>query len=194
MGDVERVRQQLAGAMHAVRDASESVRVAAQGGEVVGKVVSTLGEISDSRRRIADIIDGIAFQTNILALNAAVEAAREIKALIRASVDRVETGARPVQGAGSSMSEFVTPVRRVSDLIGEITSATQEQTAGIGEVSRAVGMIDQVMQQNAALVEQSAAAAESLRQQALRLVEAVGVFRLDGASHHPHRTLTGHSA
>jgi len=281
MGDVERVRQQLAGAMHAVRDASESVRVAAgeiaagnsdlsqrteeqasqlqhtassmqqidttvrhnadtaqqanqlaaaasavaaQGGEVVGKVVSTMDEISDSSRRIADIIgtiDGIAFQTNILALNAAVEAARageqgrgfavvagevrslaqrsaeaarEIKALIGTSVDRVETGARLVQDAGSTMNEIVTQVRRVSDLIGEITSATQEQTAGIGEVSRAVGMIDQVTQQNAALVEQSAAAAESLRQQALRLVESVSVFRLDGASHHPHPTLTAHSA
>ncbi|MFY9513395.1 MAG: methyl-accepting chemotaxis protein, partial [Rubrivivax sp.] len=106
------------------------------------------------------------------------EAAREIKGLIGASVDRVEAGSRLVQDAGTTMNDIVSQVKRVSDLIGEITAATEEQTSGIGEVSRAVGALDQVTQQNAALVEQSAAAAESLKQQAVRLVDSVSVFRL----------------
>ena len=197
--DTARQANQLVGAASAV---------AAQGGEIVGRVVSTMTQISDSSRRIADIIgtiDGIAFQTNILALNAAVEAARageqgrgfavvagevrslaqrsaeaakEIKSLIGASVERVENGARLVQDAGTTMDEIVAQVKRVNDLIGEISAATQEQTSGVGEVSRAVGTLDQVTQQNAALVEQNAAAAESLKQQAVRLVEQVAVFRL----------------
>jgi len=183
--------------------------VARRGGEVVEQVVATMGEISDSSRKIADIIsviDGIAFQTNILALNAAVEAARageqgrgfavvasevrslaqrsadaarQIKGLITDSVQRVDSGSRLVQDAGTTMSEIVTSVRRVTDIIGEISSATGEQSAGIGQVNTAVNQLDQMTQQNAALVEQSAAAAESLKEQARRLAEAVDAFRLD---------------
>jgi methyl-accepting chemotaxis protein len=183
--------------------------VARRGGEVVEQVVATMGEISDSSRKIADIIsviDGIAFQTNILALNAAVEAARageqgrgfavvaaevrslaqrsadaarQIKGLITDSVQRVDSGSRLVQDAGTTMSEIVTSVRRVTDIIGEISSATAEQSAGIGQVNTAVNQLDQMTQQNAALVEQSAAAAESLKEQARRLAEAVDAFRLD---------------
>ncbi|MGQ3050445.1 MAG: methyl-accepting chemotaxis protein [Roseateles sp.] len=181
---------------------------ATRGGEVVGRVVHTMDEISKSSRRISDIIgviDGIAFQTNILALNAAVEAARageqgrgfavvagevrllaqrsaeaarEIKTLIGESVERVEAGGQLVSDAGASMGDIVDQVRRVADLISEISNATVEQTTGIGQVSEAVGQLDQVTQQNAALVEESAAAAESLKHQASRLVEAVGVFRM----------------
>ena len=186
-----------------------SASVAAQrGGEVVGRVVSTMDEITASSRRIADIIgviDGIAFQTNILALNAAVEAARageqgrgfavvagevrslaqrsaaaarEIKDLIGTSVERVDTGSKLVGEAGTTMDDIVTQVRRVADLIGEISSATAEQTLGIGQVSTAVAQLDQVTQQNAALVEESAAAADSLKHQAERLAEVVSVFKL----------------
>jgi len=185
---------------------------AARGGDVVGQVVSTMDEINASSRKISDIIgtiDGIAFQTNILALNAAVEAARageqgrgfavvasevrslagrsaeaakEIKTLIGASVERVETGSRLVQEAGTSMSEIVSSVQRVQDIIGEITAATSEQSDGIGQVNTSVGQLDQMTQQNAALVEQSAAAAESLKEQAQRLVQAVMVFRVAGSS------------
>jgi len=188
--------------------ASSASDVAAQGGEVVGRVVSTMEEISASSRRIADIIgviDGIAFQTNILALNAAVEAARageqgrgfavvagevrslaqrsaeaakEIKALIGASVDRVEAGSRLVGDAGATMDDLVSRVRKVADLIAEISAATGEQTTGIGQVSNAVSQLDQVTQQNAALVEESAAATDSLSRQAAKLVEAVQVFKL----------------
>ena len=191
--------------------ASSTSDAAAEGGAVVGQVVSTMQEISASSRKIADIIgviDGIAFQTNILALNAAVEAARageqgrgfavvagevrnlaqrsagaakEIKALIGASVERVEAGARLVGDAGTTMTDIVSRVRRVADLIGEISSATVEQTSGIVQVSGAVGQLDQVTQQNAALVEESAAAADSLNQQAAKLVAAVKVFRLEAA-------------
>jgi aerotaxis receptor len=180
---------------------------AARGGQAVSQVVSTMHEITDSSRKIADIIsviDGIAFQTNILALNAAVEAARageqgrgfavvagevrslaqrsadaarEIKALIGASVDKVESGARIVDDAGRTMDDIVDQVKRVSDLIVEISAATQEQSKGIGQVDSAVAHLDQITQQNAALVEESAAASESLKQQAARLAEAVGVFR-----------------
>ena len=181
---------------------------AGKGGEVVGQVVSTMDEINASSKKIGDIIgviDGIAFQTNILALNAAVEAARageqgrgfavvaaevrslaqrsaeaakEIKGLIGASVERVETGARLVQEAGSSMSEIVDSVQRVSDIISEITIAASEQSDGIGQVSQSIVELDQMTQQNAALVEESAAAAQSLSDQAQRLAGAVGVFRL----------------
>jgi len=188
--------------------AASASAVAAKGGNVVGQVVATMDQISTSSKKIADIIgtvDGIAFQTNILALNAAVEAARageqgrgfavvasevrslaqrsadaarEIKTLIGASVERVEAGSRLVVDAGTTMQEIVTQVQRVSDLIGEITVATSEQTSGIGQVSGAVNQLDQVTQQNAALVEQSAAAAESLKQQAVRLVDAVSVFKV----------------
>ncbi|MGC4079166.1 MAG: methyl-accepting chemotaxis protein [Rubrivivax sp.] len=204
------VRHNSETARQATQLAGSASTVARQGGEVVGAVVSTMQEISDSSRRIADItgvIDGIAFQTNILALNAAVEAARageqgrgfavvagevrslahraaeaarEIKTLIGSSVEKVETGSRLVGDAGRTMNEIVTQVQRVADLIGEIGHATAEQTAGISQVSSAVGGLDQATQQNAALVEQSAAAAESLRQQAERLATLVSVFRLAG--------------
>jgi methyl-accepting chemotaxis protein len=181
---------------------------AAAGGDAVGKVVATMSDISQSSRRIADIttvIDGIAFQTNILALNAAVEAARageqgrgfaivaaevrslaqrsagaakEIKALIGESVERVETGARLVGAAGASMDGIVTQARRVSDLIGEISSATSEQTTGISQVGDAVQMLDRVTQQNAELVQESAVATDGLKQQATRLSAVVGRFAL----------------
>jgi len=164
-------------------------------------------EINTSSQRINDIIgviDGIAFQTNILALNAAVEAARageqgrgfavvagevrslaqrsaeaakEIKALIGASVDRVQAGTALVQEAGTSMTDIVSGVQRVQDIIGEISSAASEQSQGVAQVNQSVTQLDQMTQQNAALVEQSAAAAESLREQALRLQQAVAVFR-----------------
>ena len=187
----------------------EGASVAARkGGEVVGQVVSTMDGITESSKKIADIIgtiDGIAFQTNILALNAAVEAARageqgrgfavvaaevrslaqrsagaarEIKGLIMASVERVEAGSKLVRGAGSAMDDIVTQVQRVTTLINEISSATAEQTQGIDEISTAIAELDNVTQQNAALVEQSAAAAESLRQQSKMQEDAVGVFRL----------------
>jgi len=180
---------------------------AAKGGRAVAEVVHTMNEITHSSKKIADIIgviDGIAFQTNILALNAAVEAARageqgrgfavvagevrslaqrsadaarEIKALIGASVEKVESGARIVDDAGRTMEDIVSQVKRVTDLIAEISASTQDQSKGIGQVGDAVGHLDQITQQNAALVEQSTAASESLKQQAERLAEAVGVFR-----------------
>jgi methyl-accepting chemotaxis protein len=198
-------------ARQAAQLATLSSQVAARGGDVVGQVVSTMEDISASSKRIGNIIgviDGIAFQTNILALNAAVEAARageqgrgfavvasevrslaqrsadaakEIKTLIGASVDRVEVGSRLVGEAGSTMQDIVTQVRKVADLLGDINAATDEQTTGIGQVADAVNQLDQVTQQNAALVEESAAAAESLRQQAAKLVDVVQVFRIDPA-------------
>ena len=179
-----------------------------RGGQAVGQVVSTMTEIQASSRKIAEIIgviDGIAFQTNILALNAAVEAARageqgrgfavvagevrnlaqrsaqaarEIKQLISDSVEKVDSGSRQVTDAGQTMRDIVDQVKRVADLIGEITSATLEQDSGIGQVNAAVTQLDEMTQQNAALVEQSAAAAESLKQQAARLAEAVAIFKL----------------
>jgi methyl-accepting chemotaxis protein len=188
--------------------ATEASAAASRGGVAVGRVVSTMNEIAESSRRIADIIgviDGIAFQTNILALNAAVEAARageqgrgfavvasevrslaqrsagaakEIKTLIGASVERVDTGARQVDEAGASMNDIVAQVQRVGQLIGEISGASAQQSTGIGQVGAAVGQLDQVTQQNAALVEESAAAAESLSQQAARLTQIVSVFQL----------------
>ncbi|WP_310740825.1 methyl-accepting chemotaxis protein [Aquincola sp. J276] len=212
------MEQMNAAVGHSAETAQQATQLAAtasasavKGGDVVGRVVATMEEISRSSRRIADIIgviDGIAFQTNILALNAAVEAARageqgrgfavvasevrslaqrsaqaakEIKTLIEASVDSVGAGARLVDEAGSSMADIVTQVKQVSDLIGEISHSGQEQTAGIGQVSHAVNQLDQVTQQNAALVEESAAAAESLRAQAHRLTELVSVFRVPQA-------------
>jgi methyl-accepting chemotaxis protein len=204
------VRHSAESASQATQLASSASHVAERGGEVVAQVVRTMDEINASSRKIADItgvIDGIAFQTNILALNAAVEAARageqgrgfavvagevrtlaqrsaeaakEIKALIGASVERVENGARQVQEAGSTMTEIVGSVRRVNDIIGEITSAASEQSQGIGQVNTAVTQLDQMTQQNAALVEESAAAAESLKDQAQRLMQVVATFRLGG--------------
>ncbi len=183
-------------------------QVAQQGGEVVSQVVRTMEGIHDSSRRIAEIIgtiDGIAFQTNILALNAAVEAARageqgrgfavvasevrslaqrsasaarEIKSLITASVEQVEQGNALVARAGSTMTDIVGSIRRVSDIVAEISAASTEQSSGVSQIGEAVTQMDQVTQQNAALVEESAAAAESLKVQAGQLVQAVSVFRL----------------
>ncbi|HEX5685914.1 MAG TPA: methyl-accepting chemotaxis protein [Ideonella sp.] len=189
--------------------ASSASGVAAQGGQVVGQVVATMEQITEASRRIADIIgviDGIAFQTNILALNAAVEAARageqgrgfavvagevrslaqrsaqaakEIKSLIGDSVDKVEAGSQLAGDAGRTMQDIVAQVRRVTDLIAEISAASLEQSQGIDQIGNAVAQLDQVTQQNAALVEESAAAAESLKQQAARMNEVVSAFRLD---------------
>ncbi len=188
--------------------AASASDVARRGGEVVGQVVTTMQDIHHSSQKIADIIgviDGIAFQTNILALNAAVEAARageqgrgfavvagevrslagrsaeaakEIKQLISASVERVDSGSRLVESAGSTMQEVVQAVQRVTDMIGEITAASTEQSTGVAQVNQAVGQLDQMTQQNAALVEQSAAAAQSLREQAEQLAQAVAVFKV----------------
>ncbi len=190
--------------------AASASSVAQRGGEVVSQVVHTMQEIDASSKKISDIIsviDGIAFQTNILALNAAVEAARageqgrgfavvasevrslagrsaeaakEIKALINTSVEKVESGTQLVTDAGSTMEEIVQSVRRVADVIGEITSAANEQSSGIAGVNQAIGNLDQMTQQNAALVEESAAAAESLREQADRMKQAVAVFKVSG--------------
>ena len=187
--------------------ASSASEVAARGGSVVAQVVSTMDEINTSSKKIADIIgtiDGIAFQTNILALNAAVEAARageqgrgfavvasevrslaqrsaeaarEIKTLIGASVERVESGSRLVQDAGNTMGEIVASVQRVTDIIGEISAAAGEQSSGIGQINMSVTQLDQMTQQNAALVEESAAAAESLKEQSHQLAQAVNSFR-----------------
>ncbi len=205
------VRQTADSASTANQLAHSAAQVAQRGGDVVAQVVTTMDEINTSSKKIADIIgtiDGIAFQTNILALNAAVEAARageqgrgfavvagevrslagrsaeaarEIKSLIGNSVDRVEAGTRLVQQAGSTMGEIVGSVQRVCDMIGEITAAASEQSDGIGQVNGAVTQLDRMTQQNAALVEQSAAAAESLREQAGRLTSAVAVFQLGDA-------------
>ncbi len=210
------VNQSAEAANQANQMASSASAVAQRGGEVVAQVVSTMNEINNSSRKIADIIgviDGIAFQTNILALNAAVEAARageqgrgfavvagevrslaqrsaeaakEIKGLIGTSVDKVEAGSRLVGDAGSTMGEIVASVQRVSGIISEITAAAAEQSTGIGQVSGAVGQLDQMTQQNAALVEQSAAAAESLKSQAARLAELVSVFRLQRDASYVH--------
>ena len=202
------VKQTADSARTANQLASSASASAAKGGQVVSQVVSTMDEITASSKKISDIIgviDGIAFQTNILALNAAVEAARageqgrgfavvagevrslaqrsaeaakEIKALIGRSVEKVETGSTLVQSAGSAMQEIVASVARVNDIIGEITAAASEQSDGIGQVNVAVSQLDQMTQQNAALVEQSAAAAESLKDQARQLTQVMGAFRL----------------
>ncbi len=190
--------------------ASSASTVAQKGGAVVQEVVATMGEINASSKKISDIIgviDGIAFQTNILALNAAVEAARageqgrgfavvagevrslagrsaeaakEIKGLINTSVQKVDSGARLVGQAGDTMNEIVQSVRRVADVIGEITAAAGEQSTGIAQVNTSIANLDQMTQQNAALVEQSAAAAQSMREQADQLAQAVAVFKLAG--------------
>ncbi len=202
------VRQSADSAAQANQLAHSAATVAERGGQVVSQVVSTMDEINASSKKINDIIgviDGIAFQTNILALNAAVEAARageqgrgfavvagevrslaqrsaeaakEIKGLIGTSVDKVEAGSRLVEDAGSTMSEIVASVRRVTDIIGEISAASSEQSSGIGQVNIAVSQLDQMTQQNAALVEESTAAAESLREQAQRLSGVVSAYRL----------------
>ncbi|QCB47704.1 methyl-accepting chemotaxis protein [Hydrogenophaga sp. PAMC20947] len=202
------VRQSADAARQANQLAASASAIAVRGGQVVGEVVTTMEAINHSSKKISDIIgviDGIAFQTNILALNAAVEAARageqgrgfavvagevrnlaqrsaeaakEIKSLIGASVDKVEAGSRLVADAGQTMSEIVGSVQRVSDIIGEITAAAGEQSDGIGQVNVAVNQLDQMTQQNAALVEESAAAAESLKDQANRLAQVIQVFRL----------------
>ncbi|KRH98582.1 methyl-accepting chemotaxis protein [Curvibacter sp. PAE-UM] len=193
---------------HANELAESAAQVAVKGGDVVGKVVHTMEAINTSSRKIADIIgiiDGIAFQTNILALNAAVEAARageqgrgfavvasevrslagrsataakEIKQLIDESVGNVSEGSKLVEQAGSTMDEIVVHVRRVADLMGEIRTASREQTTGVDQINQAIGQMDQVTQQNAALVEEAAAAAQSLEHQAMGLVQVVSVFRL----------------
>ena len=202
------VRQSADSAVTARQLAGAAAETAGRGGEVVSRVVSTMGEINNASRKIADIIgtiDGIAFQTNILALNAAVEAARageqgrgfavvagevrslaqrsaeaarEIKALIGASVERVEAGTHLVNDAGSTMTDIVGSVQRVTDIIGEISAAAVEQSQGIAQVNGTVTELDQMTQQNAALVEESAAAAQSLKEQAVRLAGLVSSFRL----------------
>lgn len=205
------VKQNADSARQANQLALNASTVAVQGGEVVGLVVDTMRGINEASRKIADIIqviDGIAFQTNILALNAAVEAARagdqgrgfavvasevrslagrsadaakEIKQLINASVERVEQGSQLVDQAGCTMTEVVSSIKRVTDLMGEISAASNEQSLGVSQVGEAVAQMDQVTQQNAALVEEMAAAASSLKSQAQALVQTVSVFNL-GAS------------
>ncbi|GAA4027888.1 methyl-accepting chemotaxis protein [Actimicrobium antarcticum] len=204
------VKQNADNARQANQLAVNASDVAVKGGAVVSQVVTTMGAINESARKIADIIgviDGIAFQTNILALNAAVEAARageqgrgfavvasevrslaqrsasaakEIKELINDSVEKVDAGTRLVDQAGATMTEVVASVRRVTDIIGEITAASQEQTAGIDQINQAIMQMDDVTQQNAALVEQAAAAAASLQDQAGNLVGVVSVFKTAG--------------
>ena len=200
------VKQNSDTARQASQLSHDATLVAAKGGEAMANVEATMGLITASSRKIADIIqviDGIAFQTNILALNAAVEAARageqgrgfavvatevrslagrsaaaakEIKLLIDDSVSKVEGGSRLVANAGHTMNEVVTQVKRVNDLMAEITVASQEQSQGISQVGLAVAELDQMIQQNAAMVEQSSAAASSMGDQAQRLVDAVKVF------------------
>jgi len=203
------VRQNADNARQANQLAKTASEVAEKGGAIVGQVVDTMGTINDSSRKIYDIIsviDGIAFQTNILALNAAVEAARageqgrgfavvasevrnlaqrsagaakEIKELIGNSVDQVDIGSKLVKEAGATMDDVVASVRRVTDIVGEITSATSEQSIGIDQVNTAITQMDQVTQQNAALVEEAAAAAASMQEQAERLAEVASSFRLE---------------
>ena len=213
------VNQNADNARQANQLAQTASTVAVRGGEVVGQVVHTMRDINDSSRKIADIIsviDGIAFQTNILALNAAVEAARageqgrgfavvasevrslagrsadaakEIKALISTSVERVAHGSALVDQAGATMTEVVDAIKRVTDIMGEISSASSEQSIGVAEIGEAVGQMDTVTQQNAALVEQMAAAASSLKSQAQDLLATVAVFHLPGHSAIGHRAV-----
>ncbi len=206
------VQQNASNAEQANQLARGASTVAAKGGAVVAQVVQTMRGINDSSKQIADIIgviDGIAFQTNILALNAAVEAARageqgrgfavvasevrslaqrsadaakQIKSLISASVERVEQGSALVDQAGVTMQEVVTAIRRVTDIMGEISTASAEQSAGVAQVGAVVSKMDQTTQQNASLVQESAAAAENLKAQAQQLVQAVSVFKLGPSS------------
>lgn len=203
------VRQNADNARQANQLASSATEVAAKGGTMVMQVVATMGSINESSKRIADIIgviDGITFQTNILALNAAVEAARageqgrgfavvasevrslaqrsataarEIKELISDSVEKVDAGARLVDQTGATMGEIVGSIKRVSDIIGEISAASDEQASGIEQINLAIGQMDHVTQQNAALVEEAAAAAESLKVRASNLAQTVSVFKID---------------
>ena len=217
------VKQNADNARQANQLAVSASEVAIKGGAVVSQVVDTMGSINESAKKIVDIIsviDGIAFQTNILALNAAVEAARageqgrgfavvasevrnlaqrsagaakEIKALIGDSVEKADIGTKLVNQAGATMEEIVASVKRVTDIMGEITAASQEQTSGIEQINQAIAQMDQVTQQNAALVEEAAAAAESLQDQAGNLSQVVSVFKLDGthvvATQAPARSL-----
>ncbi|QGZ42626.1 methyl-accepting chemotaxis protein [Pseudoduganella flava] len=217
------VRQNADNARQANHLADAASTVAQRGGDVIGRVVGTMDEIRGCSEKIADItsvIDGIAFQTNILALNAAVEAARageqgrgfavvasevrtlaqrsaaaakEIKDLIGESTAKVEAGSRLVGEAGDTMREIVASVRRVTDIVAEISTASGEQSAGIEQINHAVGEMDSVTQQNAALVEQAAAASEAMREEAARLAEAVAVFRIahDAATAAPRSGATG---
>jgi methyl-accepting chemotaxis protein len=208
----ETVKQNADNARQANKMVETASEVAIKGGAVVSQVVTTMDDINQSSKKIVDIIsviDGIAFQTNILALNAAVEAARageqgrgfavvasevrslaqrsaaaakEIKTLIGDSVDKVRTGSVLVDQAGQTMGEIVASVRRVSDIMSEITAASQEQSTGIQEIGSAINQMDEMTQQNAALVEQAAAAAESLEEQADLLTKALDVFKLNSAS------------
>ncbi|WP_269504073.1 methyl-accepting chemotaxis protein, partial [Burkholderia sp. IMCC1007] len=214
------VKQNADNARRASLLAANASEIANKGNTVVGQVVGTMGDINDSSAKIADIIaiiEGIAFQTNILALNAAVEAARageegrgfavvagevrslaqrsssaakEIKALIDASVERIRTGSTLVDEAGRTMSDVIGAVQRVTDIMGEIAAASDEQSGGIDQVARAVAQMDEVTQQNAALVEEAAAAAQSLDAQAARLRQTVSVFRIDDATARPGAVAT----
>ena len=221
------VRQNADNARQANQLAQSASTVAVRGGEVVGEVVTTMKHINESSKKIADIIqviDGIAFQTNILALNAAVEAARageqgrgfavvasevrslagrsadaakEIKSLINASVERVAQGSALVDQAGITMAEVVGSIRRVNDIMGEISAASNEQAQGVAQVGEAVVQMDQTTQQNAALVEEMAAAASSLKSQAQDLVQTMAVFTIDAAlsaGGSGQRPLLGHQA
>ncbi|MBQ5963953.1 methyl-accepting chemotaxis protein [Massilia sp. ZL223] len=209
------VRQNADNARQANVLAEAAANVAARGGQVIGQVVGTMGEINDSANKINDIIgviDGIAFQTNILALNAAVEAARageqgrgfavvagevrnlaqrsanaakEIKALIGASTDKVASGSKLVAEAGATMQEIVDSVRRVTDIMAEISSASMEQTSGIEQINQAVVQMDETTQQNAALVEEAAAASSQMQEQAAMLAKAVAVFQIGAAQAAP---------
>ena len=214
------VKQNADNANQANTLAMSASDVASKGGEVVAQVVDTMASINESSKKIVDIIgviDGIAFQTNILALNAAVEAARageqgrgfavvasevrslaqrsasaakEIKTLINDSVERVDTGARLVDRAGTTMREIVDSVKRVSDIVSEITAASREQTAGIEQINQAVNQMDQTTQQNASLVEQAAAASDSMQSEAKHLAETVAVFKIQGIQTAPPLALT----
>ncbi len=202
------VKQNAENARQANQLAASASEVAIQGGSVVGQVIDTMGSINDSSKKIVDIIsviDGIAFQTNILALNAAVEAARageqgrgfavvasevrslaqrsasaakEIKELITDSVQKVDSGSKLVENAGATMGEVVASVKRVTDIVAEISAASTEQSTGIEEVNRAIVLMDESTQQNAALVEEAAAAARAMQDQAAQLAQIVGIFKL----------------
>jgi methyl-accepting chemotaxis protein-1 (serine sensor receptor) len=218
------VRQNVDNARQANGLAEKASEVAVTGGQVVREVVDTMSSIKESSNKIVDIIsviDGIAFQTNILALNAAVEAARageqgrgfavvatevrnlaqrsaaaakEIKALINDSVEKVDAGSKLVDDAGKTMEEIVSSVQRVTDIMSEITAASEEQSSGIEQVNLAITQMDQATQQNAALVEEAAAAAESLKDQAANLEKAVSIFRVNGMQTIAHVSHVSHAA